>query len=71
MFFTDDLVEKFIETFYKEEIPLEQLQGILDFTVRDWNQLEEQQREEFRSNIQSFIRLYGYITQIAKYQILF
>ncbi|OUW79482.1 MAG: restriction endonuclease subunit R, partial [bacterium TMED217] len=66
--FTDDLVEKFIETFYKEEIPLEQLQGILDFTVRDWNQLEEQQREEFRSNIQSFIRLYGYITQIVTFQ---
>jgi type I restriction enzyme, R subunit len=66
--FTEDLVEKFIETFYKEEIPLEQLQGILDFTVRDWNQLEEQQREEFRSNIQSFIRLYGYITQIVTFQ---
>ena len=66
--FTDDLVEKFVETFYKEEIPLEQLQGILDFTVRDWNQLEEQQREEFRSNIQSFIRLYGYITQIVTFK---
>jgi len=66
--FTDDLVEKFVETFYKEEIPLEQLQGILDFTVRDWNQLEEQEREEFRSNIQSFIRLYGYITQIVTFK---
>ena len=66
--FTDDLVEKFVDIFYKEDIPLEQLQGVLDFTVEDWNKLEEEEQEEFRSHIQSFIRLYGYITQIVSFK---
>ena len=56
--FTDDLVEKFVDIFYKKDIPLEQLQGVLDFTVEDWNKLEEEEQEEFRSHIQSFNRLY-------------
>ena len=66
--FTDDLVEKFVDIFYKRDIPLEQLQGVLDFTVNDWKKLEEEDREEFRSNVQSFIRLYGYITQIISFK---
>ena len=66
--FTDDLVEKFVDIFYKRDIPLEQLQGVLDFTVNDWKKLEEEGREEFRSNVQSFIRLYGYITQIISFK---
>ena len=66
--FTDDLVVKFVDIFYKDEIPLEQLQGVLDFTVNDWKKLEEEEREEFRSHIQSFIRMYGYITQIVTFK---
>ena len=66
--FTDDLVEKFVDIFYKRDIPLEQLQGVLDFTVNDWKKLEEEGKEEFRSNVQSFIRLYGYITQIISFK---
>ncbi len=66
--FTDDLVEKFVDIFYKKDIPLEQLQGVLDFTVEDWKKLEEEEQEEFRSHIQSFIRLYGYITQIVSFK---
>ena len=66
--FTDDLVVKFVDIFYKDEIPLEQLQGVLDFTVNDWSELEEEEREEFRSHIQSYIRLYGYITQIVTFK---
>ena len=66
--FTDDLVEKFVDIFYRKDIPLEQLQGVLDFTVEDWNKLEEDEQEEFRSHIQSFIRLYGYITQIVSFK---
>ena len=66
--FTDDLVEKFVDIFYKKDIPLEQLQGVLDFTVDDWRKLEDNEQEEFRSHIQSFIRLYGYITQIVSFK---
>jgi len=57
-----------VDIFYKDEIPLEQLQGVLDFTVNDWSELEEEEREEFRSHIQSYIRLYGYITQIVTFK---
>ncbi len=66
--FTDDLVEKFVDIFYKKDIPLEHLQGVLDFTVEDWKKLEDNEQEEFRSHIQSFIRLYGYITQIVSFK---
>ena len=66
--FTGDLVEKFVDIFYKKDIPLEHLQGVLDFTVEDWKKLEENEQEEFRSHIQSFIRLYGYITQIVSFK---
>ena len=66
--FTDSTVDSFVETFYDESIPLEHLQGILDFIVEDWKELKEEQREQFRSNIQSFIRLYGYITQIITFK---
>ena len=59
---------KILDIFYKKDIPLEQLQGVLDFTVEDWKKLEEEEQEEFRSHIQSFIRLYGYITQIVSFK---
>ena len=41
---------------------------MLDFTVEDWKKLEDNEQEEFRSHIQSFIRLYGYITQIVSFK---
>lgn len=62
--FQEETVNKYVETFYLDDIPMEQLQGILDTVVVDWNELEEEKREEFKSHIQSFIRLYGYISQI-------
>ena len=66
--FTDQMVSEFVVTFYDEKIPLEQLQGILGFIVEDWKELDEENREDFRSHIQSFIRLYGYITQIITFK---
>ena len=66
--FTDSNVKDFVETFYDTSIPLEKLQGILNYVVQDWKELEENEREEFRSHIQSFVRLYGYITQIVSFK---
>jgi type I restriction enzyme, R subunit len=66
--FQTDTVNKYVETFYLEDIPLEQLQGILDFVVDAWRKLEEAERETFRASIQSFIRLYGYISQIISFK---
>ncbi len=65
--FQEETVNLYVDTFYREDIPMEELQGILDTVVEGWNELEEEQ-ENFRSHIQSFIRLYGYISQIITFK---
>jgi type I restriction enzyme R subunit len=66
--FQEETVNLYVDTFYREDIPMEELQGILDTVVEEWNELEEEERENFRSHIQSFIRLYGYISQIITFK---
>jgi type I restriction enzyme R subunit len=66
--FQEETVNQYVETFYREDIPMEELQGILDSVVEEWNELEEEGQEKFRSHIQSFIRLYGYISQIILFK---
>jgi type I restriction enzyme, R subunit len=66
--FTKEEVEAFSKVFYDPAIPLEQLQPILNRVVDKWKELQtEEERELFRSDIQSYIRLYGYITQIMTF----
>jgi len=66
--FKDDTVSEFVEKFYDDRVPDEALQPILDYVVEDWKKLEEDEREDFRHQIQSFIRLYGYISQIITFK---
>ncbi|MBL7066348.1 MAG: type I restriction endonuclease subunit R [Candidatus Marinimicrobia bacterium] len=66
--FRDETVNELIEKFYDDRIPDEELQPILDYVVEDWKRLEEEEREDFRHQIQSFIRLYGYISQIITFK---
>ena len=66
--FSDEDINNYVDTFYKEEIPLEELQGILDSVVIEWKTLEEEEQELFRAHIYSFIRLYGYISQIITFK---
>lgn len=66
--FDDDTVNHFLEVFYDDRIPQEELQGMLDSVVEEWKQLKEEEREDFRHQIQSFIRLYGYISQIISFK---
>jgi len=66
--FTDEDVNHLVEVFYDERIPDEELQPILDSVVETWNECEEDERERFRHLIQSFIRLYGYISQIITFK---
>ena len=47
--------------------PDELLQGILDGVVERWTALETDDRERFRSTLQSYIRLYGYISQLITF----
>ena len=66
--FTEDEVEAFSKVFYDPAVPQEQLQPILNRVVDKWKELQnEEERELFRSDIQSYIRLYGYITQIMTF----
>lgn len=66
--FTKYEVEEFCKIFYDQSIPQERLQPILNKVVNKWKDIpDEEERELFRSNIQSYIRLYGYITQIMTF----
>ena len=60
-------IDKFCDVFYDVNQPDELLQGILDDVVGKWAELEKDDREEFRSTLQSYIRLYGYISQLITF----
>ena len=62
-----DTIDQFCRIFYESSRPDELLQGILDCVVEKWSALEMNEREEFRSTLQSYIRLYGYISQLITF----
>ena len=62
-----DTINQFCKIFYDPDKPNEQLQGILDCVVERWTVLERDDREAFRSTLQSYIRLYGYISQLITF----
>jgi type I restriction enzyme R subunit len=67
--FTDFEVKEFGDIFFDPKRPNEHFQPILNRVVDNWRRVEDlDQREEFRSLIQSFIRLYGYISQIISFE---
>ena len=53
--------------FTKRVRPDESLQSILDGVVERWLELERNKQEEFRSTLQRYIRLYGYISQLITF----
>ena len=67
--FTQYEVEDFCKLFYNEKETDEQLQPILNRVVNKWKEIDNQeQKEEFKSHIQSYVRLYGYISQIISFE---
>ena len=66
--YDDDTINQFCLVFYDLKQPDELLQVILDQVVEEWRKLEDEQREEFRSYLQSYIRLYAYIAQLITFQ---
>ena len=55
------------EVFFNPNEPGEKLQPILDVVVNRFRYVnDENRREDFRSALQSFVRLYGYISQIIE-----
>jgi type I restriction enzyme, R subunit len=66
--FTEADVNEFAEVFFTPDVPLEKLQPVLDRVVILWNYKPEHDREDFRSTLQKFIRLYGFISQIITFE---
>ena len=62
-----DTIHRFCDVFYDANQPDELLQGILDRVVERWRALETDDKEAFRSTLQSYIRLYGYISQLITF----
>ena len=66
--YDEDTIDQFCLIFYDPEQPAELLQGVLDTVVEKWSALEtNDEKEEFRSALQSYIRLYGYISQLITF----
>ncbi len=67
--FTKYEVDEFCKLFYNERETDEGLQPILNRVVLKWKDISEnEKKEEFKSLIQSYIRLYGYISQIISFE---
>ena len=60
-------IDQFCRIFYESSRPDELLQSVLDSVVEKWSALETNEREEFRSTLQSYIRFYGYISQLITF----
>lgn len=67
--FTKYEVNEFCKVFYDEKETDEGLQPILNRVVDKWIEIsDKEQKELFKSSIQSYIRLYGYISQIVTFE---
>ncbi|MBK7764110.1 MAG: type I restriction endonuclease subunit R [Bacteroidetes bacterium] len=67
--FTEYEIQEFCDVFYDKNQAQELLQPILNRVVHNWSRIEdENERENFRSLIQSYLRLYGYISQIVTFE---
>jgi type I restriction enzyme R subunit len=66
--YTDDDVREFAEIFFNSKEPQEKLQPILDRVVLQWKNRPEDERELFRSTLISYIRLYGFISQLITFE---
>ena len=66
--YTQDDVEEFAEAFFDPAVPGEMLQPILDRAVGLWNYRTNDEREEFRSKLRSYVRLYGFVSQLITFE---
>ena len=66
--YTQEQIDGFNEEFFRKTESDNKLHSYLDKVVHNWEQMDEEQREEFRSTLQSYIRLYGYISQIITFE---
>ena len=66
--YTNEDVNRFCEVFYDPKRDEGNLHPILDQVVDKFNSIDEDEiKEDFRSKIQSYIRMYGYLSQIINF----
>ncbi len=61
-------LDEFAEVFFNTREPQEHLQPILDRAVEMWRGKKQDEREDFRSMLQSFVRIYGFISQLVTFE---
>lgn len=66
--FSNDDIDEFSNIFFDPAEELEKLQPILDRAVERWKFKHEDEQEDFRIALQKFVRLYGFISQIASFE---
>jgi type I restriction enzyme R subunit len=66
--YTQDDVNEFATVFFDPTEKKEKMQPILDKAVSRGMEKEENEREDFRSILQKYIRLYGYISQLITFE---
>jgi type I restriction enzyme, R subunit len=65
--FLEQDVDEFAAIFWDQPDQLQQIQPILDAARDQWRQREQEEREEFRSSLQKFVRLYGFLAQVIDF----
>lgn len=65
--YSKEEIEIFCKIFFNPTKPQEELQPVLDKVVNKWKKLKEDERENFRSLLQKYIRLYGFISQMISF----
>jgi type I restriction enzyme, R subunit len=66
--YTHQDVDEFAQIFFNPAEPQEKLQPVLDRIVIQWNYKIEDEREDFKSILQSFLRLYGFVSQLITFK---
>ena len=66
--YTQYQIDEFCKEFYSDSDSDQKLHPIIDVVVDTYNErLSEEEQDEFKSKIQSFIRMYSYISQISSF----
>ncbi len=65
--FAEQDVDDLAEIFWNRSNQLELIQPILDRVRDQWRQREKNECEEFRSHLQQFLRLYGFLSQVVTF----
>ena len=61
-------IKEFAAVFFNPQEKPEKLQPILDRVVNAWRYLTDEKQEDFKSILQSFIRLYAFVSQLITFE---